>query len=122
MFWFKSISAGKMKDETDGLSFKDFFVIKPKTYSFLVDDFSQQKKAQGMNKNVAAKTSSDKQKNFLQKKKCLRYSMNRSQSQNYRIRTYGINKISLSCFNDNIHFLHNRFVRLTLGAYVQFAE
>ena len=69
MFWFKSISAGKMKDETDGLSFKDFFVIKPKTYSFLVDDFSQQKKAQGMNKNVAAKTSPDKQKNFLQKKK-----------------------------------------------------
>ena len=41
MFWFKSISAGKMKDETDGLSFKDFFVIKPKTYWFLVDDFSQ---------------------------------------------------------------------------------
>ena len=48
--------------------------------------------------------------------------MNRSQSQNHRIRTYGTNKISLSCFNENIHFLHNRFVRLTLGAYVQFAE
>ena len=48
--------------------------------------------------------------------------MNRSQSQNHRIRTYGINKISLSCFNDNIHLLDNRFVGLTLGAYVQFAE
>ena len=46
MFWFKSISAGKMKDEADGLPFKEFFVIKPKMYSFLVDDFSQQKKAQ----------------------------------------------------------------------------
>ena len=41
--------------------------------------------------------------------------MNRIQSKNHRIRTYEINKISLSCFDDKIYILNNGYVGLALG-------
>ena len=43
---------GKMKDEAAGVAIKEFVRLKPKTYSFFVDDTSEQKKAKDMNKNV----------------------------------------------------------------------
>ena len=56
-------------------------------YSFLVDDSIENKKAKGVNKNVAT-ISHNEHKDFLLKIKCLRYSMNRIQSKNHRIGTY----------------------------------
>ena len=44
---------GKMKYETAGITFKKIVGLKPKMYSFLVDN-SEHKKAKGMNRNVAA--------------------------------------------------------------------
>ena len=41
--------------------------------------------------------------------------MNRIQIKDRRIRTYEINKISLSCFNDKIRVLNNGYDRLGLG-------
>ena len=43
-----------MKDETAGVSIEEFFGLKPKIYSYLVDDNSDHKKAKGVNKNVVA--------------------------------------------------------------------
>ena len=40
--------------------------------------------------------------------------MNRIQSKNHRVKTYKINKISLSCFGDKIHILNNGYDRLAL--------
>ena len=40
--------------------------------------------------------------------------MNRIQSKNHRIGTYEINKISLLCSDDKIHFLNNRYDLLAL--------
>ena len=45
---------GKMKDETGGVAIEEFFGLKPKIYSFLVDDNSEHKKTKGMNKDVVA--------------------------------------------------------------------
>ena len=42
---------GKMKDETRGVATEEFAGLKPKLYSFLVDN-SKHKKAKGVNKNV----------------------------------------------------------------------
>ena len=36
-----------MKDETSGIAFEEFVGLKPKMYSFLVDDNSEQKKRKG---------------------------------------------------------------------------
>ena len=42
---------------------------------------------------------------MLSNKNCLRHSINRIQSKNHRIKTYEINKISLSCFDDKVYIL-----------------
>ena len=39
-----------MKDETDGVAINECFGVKPKMYSFLVDDSSEHKNEKGVNK------------------------------------------------------------------------
>ena len=43
-----------MKDETAGAVIEELVKLKPKIYSYLVDDNSELKKAKGINKKVAA--------------------------------------------------------------------
>ena len=40
----QTLVVGKMKDETTGLPIKEFVGLKPKMYSLLVDDCSEQQK------------------------------------------------------------------------------
>ena len=47
----------------------------------------------------------------------MRHSMNRIQSKEYKIGTYEINKISLSCFDDKI-YIQNNVDTLALGTRV----
>ena len=72
---------GKMKDETGcvankglvGLKAKmNSFLVDEKMYSFLVDDSSEHKKSNGVNKNVLATISHDEYKDVLLNKKFLR--------------------------------------------------
>ena len=46
---------GKMKHGTGGTAINEYAGLKPKIYSFLVDDSNEYKKAKGVNENVAAK-------------------------------------------------------------------
>ena len=70
----------EIKDETGGVAIKEFIGLKPKIYSFLVDDSNEHRKAKGINKNVVETISHNEYKNVLLNKKCLRHAMNRSQS------------------------------------------
>ena len=58
-----------MKDETAGVSVEEFVGLKPKMYSFFVDDNSEHKQAKGMNKNVVATVSHNEYKDVLLNKK-----------------------------------------------------
>ena len=49
---------GKMKDETSGNAIKKLVGLKSKVHSSLVDDKSEHKKANGVNKNVVQKNNS----------------------------------------------------------------
>ena len=104
-----------MKDETAGVAIKEFVGLKPKMYSFLVDDSSEHKKAIGVNKNVLSAISHNEYNSVLLSNKCLRYSLNRIKSKNHRIGTYEFNKISLSWFDDKIYILNNGHDGSTLG-------
>ena len=73
----------------------------------MVDDNSEHKKAKAVNKNVVEIISHNKYKDVILNKKRLRHSMNRVQSKDHRTGTYGINKISLSCFDDKIYIQNN---------------
>ena len=87
---------GKMKDETGGVAIEKFVGLKTKMYLFLVDDNSEHKKANVVNKNIATRISHNKYKDVLSNNKCIRHTVNRIQSKDHRIGTYEINKISLS--------------------------
>ena len=63
---------GKMKEKTRGVVIKEFVGLKPKMYSFLVDN-NQHKKAKGVNRNVVATISHNEYKDVLLNKKCLRH-------------------------------------------------
>ena len=60
----------KMKDETGGVAIEEFVGLKPKMYSFLVDN-NEHKKAKGVNRNAVTARSHNEYKNNLFNKKCL---------------------------------------------------
>ena len=97
---------GKMKGKTWGVAIKEFVELKPKMYSFLVNN-NEHKKSNCVNRNVVATFSHNEYKDVLLNKKYLRHSMNRSQSKDHKIRTYKINNISLSCFDDKLYIQIN---------------
>ena len=86
---------GKMKDERAGVAIEEFVGLKPKMYSYLVDDDSEHEKAKGENKNIVATIIHNEYKNVLLNKKCLRHSVNRIQSKDHEIGTYEINNFFL---------------------------
>ena len=109
------LMVGKMKDETSGVANDEFVKLKPKIYSYLVDDNSEHKKVKGVSKNVLATISHIEDNDVvLLNKKYLRHSINRIQSKDHRIVTYEINKISLSSFDDKIFIQNNGCDRLAL--------
>ena len=63
---------GKIKDESTGVTIKEIVVLKPKMYSFLVDDNSGHKKAKYVNRNVVAPISDNEYKGVLLNNKCMR--------------------------------------------------
>ena len=110
----KKLVIGKMKDEIGAFAIEDIVVLKPKTFSFLVDH-SRYIKAKGMKRNIVTITSHNSYKDALLNNKCIRHSMNRIQSKYHTIGTYEINKISLSYFGDKIYIQNNGYDRLALG-------
>ena len=74
---------GKMKNDTAGVVIKEFVGLKPKMYSFLVDDSSELKKVKSVNKNVVAIVSYCKYKDVLLNKKYFRHLINRTQSKDH---------------------------------------
>ena len=84
----------KMKDETAGVAIEEFFELKPKMYSYLVDGNREHKKTKGINKSIIAIIiNHNEYQDVLLNKKCLRYSRNRIQSKDHRIGTYDISKL-----------------------------
>ena len=72
-----------------------------------MDDNSEHKKAKCVNRNIAAPISHNEYKDVLLNKICLRHLMNRIQNKDHKIGSFEINKISLSCFDDEIYIQNN---------------
>ena len=106
---------GKMKDEIAAVAIEEIVGLRPKMYSYLLDNNSEHKKTKGIHKNVAATISHNEYKDVLLNKKCLRHSMNRIQSKDHKTGTYETGKISLSCFDDKIYIQNNGYDGLALA-------
>ena len=100
-----------MKDKTAGAAIEEYVGFKPNMYSFLVNGNNDHRKPKGVTKNTVATISHNEIKDILLNNKCLRHSMNRAQSKNHKIGTCAVNKYFLSCFDDKIFILNNRYDR-----------
>ena len=85
-----------MKDESEGKIINEFFRLKLKMYSMKNIDGKESNAAKGVN----ISTEFHEFKDTLFKKKVLRHKMKRIQGKKHKMRTYEINKISLSVFDD----------------------
>ena len=95
---------GLMKDELGGGIITEFVALRPKTYSYMTDEFIEMKKAKGTKKCVIKKM-----RKFEDCKKCLfdnepmLKSQQRFNSKNHEVYTENINKIALSSNDDKSH-------------------
>ena len=87
---------GKMKDEFGVVIVEEFVGLKSKMYSMQKIDGKKYNTAEGV--NIA--TEFNKFEDVLFNKKIIRQKMKRIQSKKYKLGTYEIDRISLSCFDD----------------------
>ena len=92
---------GKMKDEFGGIIVNEYVALKSKMYSIKKIDGKEHNTAKG----VSIAIESDKYKDVLFNKKIIRAKMKRIQSKKHKLGTYEIDKVSLSCFDDNRNVL-----------------
>ena len=91
----------KTKDEFGGIIATEFVGLKSKMYSIKKINDKELNTAKGV--NIA--TEFKEFKDVLFNKKIIRYKMKRIQAKKQKIRTYEIDKISLSCFDDKRYVL-----------------
>ena len=90
-----------MKDELGGRVITEFVALRPKTYSYLTDDFKEDKKAKGKKKCVIKRMIKfDDYKNFLLNSEVIFKSQQRFISKGHDVYIENINKIALSSNND----------------------
>ena len=85
-----------MKDEVSGVIINELAGLKSKMYSIKKIDGKESNTAKGVNLAIEFGESKD----VLFNKKIIKYKMKRIQTKKHKIRTYVIDKISLTCFGD----------------------
>ena len=92
---------GLMKDELGRRVITEFVALRRKTYSYLTDDFKEDKKAKGTKKCVIKRTINfDDYKNCLLNGEVILKSQQRFISKGHEVYTENINKIALSSNDD----------------------
>ena len=92
-----------MKDEFCGVIVDEFAGLKSKMYSIKQIDGKQCNTAKG----VSIATEFNKFKDVFFDKKIIRHKMKTIQSKTHKLRTYEIDKISLSSFDDKRYVLND---------------
>ena len=93
-----------MKDDSEGKIIGEFVGLKSEIHSIKNIDGKESNTAKGV--NIA--TEFNEFKDTLFNKKVVRHKMKRIQRRKHKLGTYGINKISLSCFDDKRFVLNDR--------------
>ena len=92
---------GLMKDELGGKTITEFVTLRPKTYSYLMDDCKEDKEAKGTKKCIIKRMIEfNDYKNCLLKDEVLLESQQRFISKKHDVYTENINKIALSNNDD----------------------
>ena len=104
-----------MKDELGGMFMTEFAALRPKTYSYLMDDGNSDKKVKGTKKCVIKqRLKFNDYKNFLLNNEIISKSQQRFKTESHNVYTEEINKIALSS-NDDKRL--QTFYRITSHSY-----
>ena len=106
---------GKFKDEAAGKQITHFVGLRPKLYTFKVEEKGETRKAKGVKKNVIKKSLSfEDYKKFLFTEDKLMKEMNIIRSQNHEIFSMTVNKVALSAKDDKRRISENKINTLAL--------
>ena len=94
---------GKMKDESEGKIIDEFVGLKSKMHSMKNIDGKESSTAKGVN----ITTEFNEFKDTYFNKKIIRHKMKRTQGKKHKMGKYEINKISLSCLDDERFVLND---------------
>ena len=91
---------GKFKDEAAGTPIVEFVGLRSKMYSYIKDNEKGGKTAKGVKKNIINKyIKHEDYKKVLFNKEQIQHEMKTIRSENHKLGSYKLNKISLSCFD-----------------------
>ena len=108
---------GLMKDELGGKIITEFVALRPKTYSYLTDDFKEDKKAKGTKKCVVKRMIKfNDYKNCLLNDEVVLKSQQRFKSREHNVHTENINKIALSSNDDKRIILLDKITSYPYGS------
>ena len=106
---------GKFKDEAAGRQITHFVGLRPKLYTFKVEEKGETRKAKGVKKNVIKKSLSfEDYKNCLFTEDELMKEMNIIRSENHDIYSMTVNKVALSANDDKRLICPNKINTLAL--------
>ena len=113
----------KMKDETAGVPIVKFIGLRSKMYSYLKNNNKGGKTAKGIKKAVIKKDIDHiNYKETLFSKQQMHHKMKTIRSNCHEIRSYEINKVSLSCFDDKRYLLDDGIKSYAYGHYKIFCN
>ena len=99
---------GKFKDETKGVPICEFVGLRSKMYSYKKDNQKCERTAKGIKKNIIKNNLKHRDyKETLFNNNQMHHKMKTIRSQNHQLRSYEINKVSLSCYDDKRYILED---------------
>ena len=112
---------GKFKDEAAGVPIIEFVGLRSKMYSYIKEEdgkIKEQKTAKGIKKNIIKNNiKHNNYKETLFEKKQMHHKMKTIRSQNHQIKSYEINKVSLSCYDDKRYIKEDGIHTYAYGHY-----
>ena len=109
---------GKMKDEAAGVPITEFVGLRRKMYSYVKDNRKNEKTAKGIRKYVIKKNITHQDyKDTLLNNKQIYHTMKTIRSVCHKLGSYELNKISLSCFDDERYIVTDGVNSLAYGHY-----
>ena len=108
---------GKFKDETGSKPIIEFVGLRAKMYSILTEEF-ESKKAKGIKKSVVKnKIKHQNYKETLLNSTSKMVNMKTIRSDHHNLKSYKLNKIGLSCYDDKRYILDNGCDTIAYGHY-----
>ena len=109
---------GKFKDEAVGVPICEFISLRSKMYSYIKDNQKGGMTAKGIKKNIIKNDiKHEDYKRTLLNEEQMHHKMKTIRSNKHQLKSYEINKVSLSCFDDKRYISNNGIKSYAYGHY-----